>query len=147
MQTIEQYNHQQQDQNPEPFEYHASGPVTSLDWPHTVLVLTRRPENRLIYRSGSAYFTMVTKSTNAWYFGDHRLTKSWYVCNVTQLYVWDYFKYENKNYDSRDRKNCDEKSFNCGFWFDQRSQLLSFIDVISVLNWLNSIYSLFWVEG
>ena len=96
MHIIEQPNHQQWDQKPEPFERHYSGPAARSDLLDTALVWTKLSENWLICRSDLAYFTMVTKSTNACYFGAHLLPKAWYVCDVTQLYVWNYFEYENK---------------------------------------------------
>ena len=39
--------------------------------------------------------------------------------------------------DSRNEKKCDGKIFNCRFLFNRKSQLLTFIDIISVWKWLN----------
>ena len=66
---IEKFNHQQWYQKPETFEFHDSGCVVRFDRLDTVPVRTRWSENRSIYCSGLAYFTMKTEYTNACYFG------------------------------------------------------------------------------
>ena len=55
--------------------------------------------NKVIRKTGQFTvmdFTMATKLTNSWYSGAHLLPKSWYIYNVIQFYVWNYFEYENK---------------------------------------------------
>ena len=42
------------------------------------------------------YHYEVGLTTNYWSFGDHILPKSWYVYNVTQLYVWNDSESEDK---------------------------------------------------
>ena len=67
---------------------------------------------------------------------------------VTQFDVWNCFDCEDKIWQQfKSKQFCHEKKFNPVFWFDWKPKLLPFLEIIFFSNWLNLIYSLFWVWG